>query len=70
MNEYTAMSQLTVGGQVCNEEVLHVKCHQVLLGGDQLTVKRARSAIAQRSNSEDARGRLEGLMPFAQDWHA
>ena len=51
-------------------EVLHVHCHQVLLGGDQLTVKRVRSAIAQQSNSEDVRGRLQGLIPVAQDWHA
>ena len=49
MNKYTAISQRAVGGQVCNysEEVLHVKCHQVFSGGDQQTVKRARSAIAQ-----------------------
>ena len=61
---------VTVNGQTCNEELHEVKCHYVLLGGDQLTVKRAHSAIAQRSNSKDARGKLHGFVPFPQDWHA
>ena len=52
------------------EKLLDVKCHRVLLCGNQLTVKRARSARAQRNNSEDAKGRLEGFIPVAQDWHA
>ena len=42
----------------------------MLFCDDQLTVKRARSARAQRNNSEDAKGRLEGFIPVAQDWHA
>ena len=52
------------------EEVLHVNCHRLLFGGDQLTVKRARSARALRTNSEDAKGRLEGFVPMTLDWHA
>lgn len=68
--EKTTALQVVVDGQVQNEQVLNVSCHQVLLGGDQLTSKRARSAIAQRSNSEDARGKLEGFVPVSQDWHA
>ena len=42
----------------------------MLFCGDQLTVKRAPSARARRNNSEDAKGRLEGFIPVAQDWHA
>lgn len=69
-SEQTMISQVAVNGQVHDEQVLHVLCHRVLFGGDQLTAKRARSAIAQRSNSEDGRGKLEGFIPVAQDWHA
>lgn len=43
---------------------------RVLLGGDQLTVERARSAQAVRSQSETSLLRLEGLHPKVEDWHA
>lgn len=43
---------------------------RVLLGGDQLTVERARSAQAVRSQSETSLQRLEGLHPKVEDWHA
>lgn len=61
---------VSVGEETHEEEVLDVKCHSVLFAGGQLTVKQARSARAQRNNSENARGKLEGFVPLAQDWHA
>lgn len=57
-------------GEEIQEDVLHVNCHHVLFAGDQLTAKRARSAQAQRANSEDAKGKLKGFVSVAQDWHA
>ena len=42
----------------------------VLFGGDQLTVARARGAKALRANHETATDRLEGLSPVVEDWHA
>ena len=43
--------------------------HQVLLGGDQLTVKRARAAMRIRDNSTNDTDRLQGFIPTCEDWH-
>ena len=43
--------------------------HQILLGGDQLTIARARGSIAARLDIT-RRERLEGLLPVVEDWHA
>ena len=44
--------------------------HNVLFGGDQLTVARARGAQHVRENSVDGVGRLDGLVPVCEDWRA
>ena len=44
--------------------------HNILFGGDQLTMDRARGAQHVRENSVDGVGRLEGLVPVCEDWHA
>ena len=41
-----------------------------LMGGDQLTVARARGAQLIRSNSESNTDRLVGVLPVCEDWHA
>ena len=49
--------------------------HQILFGGDQLTVVRARSSQAVRADHSTRgqictrRDRLEGLLPVVEDWH-
>ena len=43
--------------------------HQVLLGGDQLTVARARSCQRGRGNSDSSLSKLSGVVPIAEDWH-
>ena len=52
-----------------DEEVFH----QILLGGDQLTVARARGSAAIRSDHLTSictrRDRLEGLLPVVENWH-
>ena len=48
--------------------------HQILFGGDQLTVARARGSAAIRSDHVTSictrKDRLEGLVPVVEDWHA
>ena len=47
-------------------EMVIVSCiHHILFGGDQLTVARR-----QRQTSETAMGRMKGLIPVVEDWHA
>ncbi len=41
-----------------------------LLGGDYLSVSRARGAQLIRSTSELVRHTLAGILPVAEDWHA
>ena len=43
---------------------------KVLLGGDQLTAARARTAQRARINSDLHTDAVHGLVPFASDWHA
>ena len=41
-----------------------------LLGGDYLSVARARGAQLIRSTSELVKHTLAGILPVAEDWHA
>ena len=50
----------------CSEE-LH---HRTLLGGDQLTVSRCRSAKMARCNEDIPEERFDGFIPVVEDWHA
>ena len=53
-----------------DDSLLIHNCHHILLGGDQLTAVRARSAIRMRQNSETGSGKLQGFIPIVEDWHA
>ena len=55
-----------------NESVMihKAKTHTVMLGGDQLSVVRTRSALNVKSNAETPSKRLEGIIPTVEDWHA
>ena len=44
--------------------------HEILLGGDQLTVVRSCSAQAVQQNSENGRTKLQVFEPTVEDWHA
>lgn len=44
--------------------------HKTLLGGDQLTVARARGSKAIRGDHDSNQQRLDGLLPTVEDWHA
>ncbi|KAL5484392.1 hypothetical protein EMCRGX_G020883 [Ephydatia muelleri] len=54
-------------GQVVTKKTEYM--HRILIGGNQLTVARMRSAINIKNNSWTATGRLEGFIPVAEDWH-
>ena len=43
--------------------------HEILFGGDQLTVARARGTKTMRCTHDRATDRLEGLTPVVEDWH-
>ena len=44
--------------------------HNILFGGDQLTVERATGSKRDRSNECRGSERFEGLCPVIEDWHA
>ena len=46
-----------------------VRQHQLLFGGDQLTVARTRGAQAAMCNATNPRMNLEGYIPTIQEWH-
>uniref|UniRef100_A0A1X7V3G2 DUF6589 domain-containing protein n=1 Tax=Amphimedon queenslandica TaxID=400682 RepID=A0A1X7V3G2_AMPQE len=54
------------------EEIVIKTCksYNLLLGGDQLTVARSRSAISHVDNSDSPSANLTGLIPVIQDWHS
>lgn len=64
------MVELEVDGEDEPEQLTIDRFHTILLGGDQLTVARIRSAQAARLNSESGSGQLRGFMPVVEDWHA
>ena len=53
----------------CKSQVQDAVFHRILLGGDQLTSTRARSAKRLKMNGISPVSRLEGLCPCAEDWH-
>ena len=61
---------MTAPGKVESDRVKAQALHKVLMGGDQLTVVRARAAQMSRDNTYDPAGRLEGFIPICMDWHA
>ena len=57
---------------ISGEEIKVDACrfHHILIGGDQLTAARVRGAQRIRLNSDNDLGRLKGLVPVCEDWHA
>ena len=45
------------------------KYHQILIGGDQLTVVRVRGAVGMRITHDTPLERLTGMLPVIEDWH-
>ena len=56
-----------------SRETINIKDYnfcKILLGGDQLTVARARGSAAARVDHDTSKDRLDGLIPVIEDWHA
>ncbi len=49
--------------------MVNERMHKVIIGGDQMTAARAKSAIKAKLNGETPSKRLEGLIPTLEDWH-
>ena len=45
------------------------KYHQILIGGDQLTVARVRGAVGMRITHDTPLECLTGMLPMVEDWH-
>lgn len=63
LQEYVPTKKLTTPDG--EEEVVY----PILFGGDQLTAARARACSQLRLNSDTPTGRLDALLPTAEDWH-
>ena len=76
LHKYVPTKQTTQDVEVVHgqDEVEHLSLtvdhfHHILLGGDQLTIARARGCQRIRNNSESRRACLEGFLPVVEDWH-
>lgn len=59
----------THGGSIRSVDVQVQFFTHILIGGDQLTASRIRSAQRVLRNSESRNERLEGFIPVIEDWH-
>ena len=73
LHQYVPMLEYTqdtnVPGTMVTATVTKAFVHPILVGGDQLTVARARTACKAIANEDTPALRLEGLVPVAEDWH-
>ena len=65
LHEYVPVKSVT--NEVSDEE--DYLYHNLLLGGDQLTIALSRSSIAICADHDLAREHLEGSPPVVEDWH-
>ena len=61
------VSRINRKGDTVIEE--RAQFHKILVGGDQLTSARMRSAIKMKVNSQTDCKRLCGIIPVVEDWH-
>ena len=64
----TTQERIISSGATVTEE--SATFHPIIIGGDQLTAARARSAIKSKMNGHTHSQTLSGLVPAAEDWHA
>ena len=73
LHQYVPMLEYTqdtiVPGTMVMVSVPKASVHPILVGGDQLTAARARTACKAKANEDKPALRLEGLVPVAEDWH-
>ncbi len=71
IHQYVPSVSYTEEKIVSGEKVMVTKerMHRLLIGGDQMTAARARSAIKSKINGETPSKKFEGLIPTFEDWH-
>uniref|UniRef100_A0A1X7UBH7 DUF6589 domain-containing protein n=1 Tax=Amphimedon queenslandica TaxID=400682 RepID=A0A1X7UBH7_AMPQE len=69
VHKYVPTRQKTVADDKSGRIVSGDLCHTLLIGGDQLTRKRIKSARDMRRNGKTPHSQLTGLMPVCEDWH-
>lgn len=73
LHRYVPMVEYTEDAVVPSTDITvpvsKASVHPILIGGDQLTAARARSALKAKANEDKPSLRLEGLIPVAEDWH-
>ncbi len=69
--KYIPSKVVTLDEPIPESDIAEDKAYiTTLLGGDYLSVARARGAQHIRRTSELALHRLDGFLPVAEDWHA
>ncbi len=71
-HKYVPVKQVRKVLSVPGEESIEIEDEDywlTLFGGDLLSVVRTRGAQGIRGNSETRKGKLDGLLPVAEDWH-
>ena len=69
--KYVPSKVVTLEEPIPGDDIVEDKLYvSTLLGGDYLSVARAREAQYIRRSSELKENRLDGMIPVAEDWHA
>lgn len=71
-HKYVPVKQVKRVLSVPGEENIQIEDEDywsTLFGGDLLSVVRTRGVQRIRSNSDTRKGKLDGLLPVAEDWH-
>lgn len=63
-------TQTVTLGDGTTRSVDNAQFFHILMGGDQLTVARARGTAALRATHDAPTERLSGIVPVVEDWHA
>ncbi len=68
--EYSVEQVISADDRESTETITKAVTHEILLGGDQLSQARARTAMKVKANGDTPSSRLEGFMLTVEDWHA
>ena len=63
----TVEERVISSGKKVKEE--RTALHPIIVGGDQLTAARARSAVKSKKNAHTPTKSLSGIVPAVEDWH-
>jgi L1 cell adhesion molecule like protein len=72
LHKYVPLKEVTSSAVLPNgelQQIMEENLYEILGGGDQLTVVRARAAIGVRRTHNTNREKLKGIIPVIEDWH-